>query len=387
MKKAIILVLGILTGITLALLGYMLLTYYYMQEANLGYPIPDKVTEEREVHSPFTAPDWEEAAKRKEKENAAEEETEEPVSLVFVGDIYPDAFLSSYDATGMADLMSEDCLELLKGADIAIGNHEFAFSTRGEPQDKQYVHRTDPKYISILTDMGMDVMTLANNHALDYGTDALLDTIETLKNAGIAYIGAGANYSEAKALKTVEVKGKTFGFLAASRVIPNTSWNAKEGTPGMFTAYDDTALREEIRNAKTVCDVVLVYFHWGTQRVEMPEDYQHEMAKRCIDAGADAIIGTHPHILQGVEYYQGRPIVYSLGNFLYGNTAETAILKMVVGKDNQMELSFVPYERQGKKLVPHGNAAALFVHLQNISFHATIDENGRIKEAAANENE
>lgn len=380
MKKIIILILGILTGISLVLLGYMLLMYRYMQEANIGYPVPEKTMEQREVNSPFSAPDWEGAAMRKEAK------AKTSVSMAVVGDLNLAGFLDSYQAGGLSALMDDACSRELQQADIAIGNHEFAFSTRGEPMaEKQYVFREDPKYVSVLTDMGMDVVSLANNHALDYGTEAFLDTMDTLKNAEIAYVGAGTNDKEAKALKTVEKNGKTIGFLAASRVIPDTSWNAKEDRPGMFTAYDDAALRKEIAAAKESCDVVIVYLHWGTERVEQPEDYQRETGKRCIEAGADAVIGSHPHILQGFEFHQGKPIVYSLGNFLFARTTETVILKMVLGEDNQLELSLKPYERQGNQLVPHHDASALFAHLQSISFGTAIDENGVIKEAKANE--
>lgn len=375
MRKAIILVLGILTGISLVLLGYMLLMYQYSQDANLGYPVPKKETSKREMHSPYEKPDFEQAAKRRE------EEAKKELNLSFVGDVNLNGFQSLYLSEGISGLLSEECVKELVSADYAMGNHEFAFSTRGEPAEKEYVFREDPSLVSVLKDMGMDVMSLANNHALDYGKDALLDTMETLRGAEIGYVGAGVDYNEAKSLKKVEVKGKTLGFLAASRVIPETSWNAKDNTPGMFTCYDGTQLLQEIRQAKESCDLVVVYLHWGAERVETPEDYQRKLGQECIDAGADLVIGSHPHILQGFEFYKGKAICYSLGNFLFYRTTDTLILHASVSEENEITLRLSPYVREGNRLVGTKDKKAVFSHLQDISFNVAIDENGYVKEA------
>lgn len=379
MKKAIITILGILTGISLVLLGYMLLMYQYMQDANLGYPVPDKKIEEREMHSPYETPDFEKAAKRRE------EEAKKKVTLSFVGDVNLNGFQELYGSKGIGALLSDTCIKELTSADYAMGNHEFAFSTRGEPAEKEYVFREDPKLVSVLTDMGLDMVSLANNHALDYGTDALLDTMETLSGAGIAYVGAGADDKEAKALKTVELKGKTIGFLAASRVIPVASWNAGTATPGIFTCYDSTQLIKSIKEAKESCDAVIVYLHWGTERVEMPEEYESKLGKDCIDAGADLVIGSHPHILQGFEFYKGKAICYSLGNFLFLKTTDTLILQASISEENEISLRILPYEREENRLVEVQDKKAFYAHLQDISFNVEMDENGYLKEAAADE--
>lgn len=375
MRKAIILVLGILTGISLVLLGYMLLMYQYSQDANLGYPVPKKETNGRGMHSPYEKPDFEQAEKRRE------EEAKKELNLSFVGDVNLNGFQSLYLSEGISGLLSEECVKELVSADYTMGNHEFAFSTRGEPAEKEYVFREDPSLVSVLKDMGMDIMSLANNHALDYGKDALLDTMETLRGAEIGYVGAGADYNEAKSLKKVEVKGKTLGFLAASRVIPETSWNAKDNTPGMFTCYDGTQLLQEIRQAKESCDLVVVYLHWGAERVETPEDYQRKLGQECIDAGADLVIGSHPHILQGFEFYKGKAICYSLGNFLFYRTTDTLILHVSVSEENEITLRLSPYVREGNRLVGTKDKKAVFSHLQDISFNVAIDENGYVKEA------
>ena len=376
MRKAIITVLGILTGISLVLLGYMLLMYQYSQDANLGYPVPKKETGKREMHSPYEAPDFEEAAKRRE------EEAKKEITLSFVGDLNLNGFQALYVSEGIKGLLSDSCINELVSADYTMGNHEFAFSTRGEPAEKEYVFREDPELVSVLQDMSMDIVSLANNHALDYGQDALLDTMETLKNVGIEYVGAGADYNEAKALKMVEVKGKKLGFLAASRVIPTTSWNAGSSTPGMFTCYDPTGLLKAIQEAKGSCDVVIVYLHWGEERKDYPEDYERQLGKDCIDAGADLVLGSHPHILQGFEFYKGKAICYSLGNFLFLRTTDTVILQASISSENEITLHLLPYVRDGSRLVETGDKNTIFSHLQDISFDVTIDENGYLKEAA-----
>lgn len=142
-------------------------------------------------------------------------------------------------------------------------------------------------------------MTLANNHAMDYGTDALLDTCDTLDKVGIRRVGAGKNLDEAKAPVILEAQGKKIGFLGASRVIPVASWNATSTKPGMLTTYDPKILVDEIKKLREQCDYLVVYVHWGIERSERPEDYQRSLGKQYIDAGADVVIGSHPHVLQG----------------------------------------------------------------------------------------
>jgi poly-gamma-glutamate synthesis protein (capsule biosynthesis protein) len=374
MRKAIITILGILTGISLVLLGYMLLMYHYSQEADLGYPVPEKSTQNREIRSPYEAPDFEGTQEQQE------EETEEEIQLSFVGDLNLNGFEALYSQGGIRSLLSQDCVTELTSADYTMGNHEFAFSTRGEAQEKEYVFREDPGLVTALTDMGMDLVSLANNHALDYGQDALMDTMDTLQGAGIGYVGAGADDTEARALKTAEIKGKTIGFLAASRVIPSADWNAGQDKPGMFTCYDTSGLLASIQEAKKSCDLVVVYLHWGTERVEYPEEYERQLGKDCIDAGADLVLGSHPHILQGFEFYQGKAICYSLGNFLFAKTTDTMVLQAIVSRDNTITLRISPYEREGNCLVKLQDSASFFSHLQDISFNAVIDEQGYIKE-------
>lgn len=266
-------------------------------------------------------------------------------TLVFAGDVYfSDYILAAYDQSGIQGVLAKSLLREFKQADITMVNNEFPYSTRGVPApDKQFTFRIDPSYVSLLKESGTDIVTLANNHVLDYGTQALSDTFQTLDDAGIAYAGAGNSIARAQKLITKKVNGHTFGFLAASRVFPVATWNVENAQPGVLSAYDPTRLIAAVQKARSRCDFLCVYVHWGIERNPTPEDYQVSMAHALIEAGADAVIGAHPHILQGVEFYQGKPIFYSLGNFIFYQTIEqTAIAKLTLTTDLTAQWQLLP---------------------------------------------
>ena len=267
------------------------------------------------------------------------------IRFVFAGDILlSDHVLAAYNKTGtIGSVVDQGLRDVIDGSDVFMANQEFPFSNRGSAAaDKQFTFRLPPEKVSLLKEMGIDIVTLANNHALDFGTDALLDTCDTLDEAGIYRVGAGANLEEARKPVIMEIKGKTIGFLGASRVIPVGSWNATATSPGMLTTYDPAMLLEDIKSAKETCDFVIVYVHWGIERDEYPQDYQRTMGKQYIDAGADMVIGSHPHVLQGMEYYNSKPIVYSLGNFVFGSSIPKTALLTADWDGENLSLAFVP---------------------------------------------
>lgn len=316
---------------------------------------------------------------------ASEEEVPapSPVTLVFTGDILLDSRTApNYDAQGVTGLLDEAMLSLLTEADLTIVNQEFPFSTRGTPaEDKQYTFRVDPAYVTALQDMGVDLVTLANNHSLDYGKEALLDTFQTLDGAGIRYAGAGESEERAGALQTFEVKGRTFGFLAASRVIPVTGWNVANEQPGVFCTYDDTALVAAIQEARTQCDFLAVYVHWGKERTTKLEAHQTELAQAYLDAGADLVVGSHPHVLQGIACQEGAPVFYSLGNFIFGRSIEeTAALEVTVDEDGVPHCRLVAaYAADGKTCAMESEqAAALYASLDDLSPGVTVEADGTV---------
>lgn len=315
------------------------------------------------------------------QEEIPEEEPSKEITMVFSGDILLSSYvLNNYENSGINGVISEELLGEMQNADLTMVNEEFPFSTRGtQAQDKQFTFRVDPSYVKILQEMGIDVVTLANNHALDYGTQALSDSFQTLDDAGIAYVGAGDSRERAAEAYITELGGKTFGFLAASRVIPEVSWNIDNQQPGMLCTYDSAALCEAIKKAKEKCDYVAVYVHWGIERENMPEDYQRQLGKAYIDAGADIVIGAHPHVLQGIEYYNGKPIVYSLGNYIFNQSIEkTMLLKVTVSPENETTLQMIPASASGAKTqkMDADSSAELYRFMEEISFGMSVTEDG-----------
>ena len=256
----------------------------------------------------------------------------QPVRLLFSGDIYlSDHVLNAYDRAGdISGVLDDGYRSLIGEADYFAANQEFPFSSRGQQApDKQYTFRLPESRVSLMNEIGVDLVTLANNHALDFGTDALLDTVSALDQAGILHVGAGADSEAARQPAIVDVNGVRVGFIGASRVIPVASWTAGASSPGMLTAYDPALLVQTIQETRPLCDYLVVLIHWGVERAEMPVDHQTSLGRQCIDAGADLVVGSHPHVLQGIEYYRGKPIVYSLGNFIFGSSIpRTALLEV-----------------------------------------------------------
>jgi hypothetical protein len=303
--------------------------------------------------------------------------------LVFTGDIlFTGYLLTQYDNSGINGIVSQEIVDEMINADLMMVNEEFPFSNRGTAmENKQFTFRIEPERIQVFHDLGIDIVTLANNHTLDYGQEALADTFETLDQAGIQYVGAGNNYEEAKTLREFDINDKKIGILAASRVIPEVSWAA--GTsPGVFSTYDASGLVEEIKEADASCDKVIVYVHWGVEKSEYPEDYQRELAKQYIDAGADLVIGAHPHVLQGIEYYNGIPIVYSLGNFIFGSQIpKTVFLKAEIDEEGNLSLAVEACATDAAYVLNKAsNQQEIYQYLTEISPNAVINENGIVSE-------
>ena len=378
--KAILVSAGVLSLVAIALIFWVVTGG---KEEKESVPTEQEAVQEEVLEEIDT-----EVTKQEETEVAEQEiqeEVQEDVTMVFSGDILLSSYvLNNYENSGMNGILSEELLSEMQNADITMVNEEFPFSTRGtQAQDKQFTFRVDPSYVKILQEMGIDVVTLANNHALDYGKEALSDTFETLDGAGIAYVGAGESKERAAEPYVVEMNGKTFGFLAASRVIPEVSWNIDNQQPGMLCTYDSTQLCKAIQETKETCDYVVVYVHWGIERENTPQDYQRQLGKAYIDAGADMVIGSHPHVLQGIEYYNGKPIVYSLGNYIFNQEiGSTVLLKATVSPENETTLKLVPAYASGAKTQKKDEtgSAELYQFMEEISYGISVLEDGTVTE-------
>lgn len=347
---------------------------------------PDKIANPDATKKPAETAGTMETQKPSVSSSKKPEQNNSGIHLAFVGDILlSDGVLNQFDQKGINGVVSKTVLASLQNADITMANEEFPFGTTGaKMEDKQFTFRISPKRVPILKQLGIDLVTLANNHAMDYGREALLSSFETLDGAGITYVGAGKNLNEAKQIRYKSVNHIKLAYIAASRVIPEAGWNAGADLPGMLTAYDPTIVLEQIKTAEQNADFTIVYLHWGIERKDKPESYQRELAKKFIEAGADLVIGSHPHCLQGIEYYKHKPIVYSLGNFIFGTTiSKTAVLNVALDKTLNPQLSVIPCEGTNfftKEILDTNKRTNFYNYLQDISFQVLIDKNGMIQE-------
>ncbi|MBI1886331.1 MAG: CapA family protein [Chloroflexi bacterium] len=217
----------------------------------------------------------------------------------------------------------EPVLDLLRDADITFANLESPLSERGEPAPKDFVFRGPTEGAEGLAQAGIDIVSLANNHALDYGLTALADTRAALAAAGVLYAGAGGNEAGARAPVIVGRKGLRLAFLAYVNT-PSDSGSgfdvsgtaATAGRAGVAWATAE-AVAADVAAARGQADIVIVSLHTGPEYQEPPSPLQVEVARAAIDAGAALVLGHHPHVLQGIERYKRGLIIYSLGNFVF----------------------------------------------------------------------
>ena len=308
------------------------------------------------------------------------------MTILFSGDVLlSDHVLNAYSrAGGISGVLDSGYLSAIQSADYFAVNEEFPFSSRGtQAADKQYTFRLAPEKVSMFKEMGIDAVTLANNHALDYGTDALLDTCEVLDSAGILHTGAGKNLDEAKQPVVFEKNGQRVALIGATRVIPQADWAATNGHPGMLSSYEVSVepLLAQIAECHAAGDKVVVLIHWGIEREEKPQEYQWALAKRYIDAGADLVIGSHPHVLQGIEYYKGKPIFYSLGNFVFGSSIPKTMLVQAEFSNDSLDLKLIPGTSSGgytRTLTDADAKTQFYQYLEGISFGVSVGADGTV---------
>ena len=235
-------------------------------------------------------------------------------SVLFVGDI-----MLSRDV-GKVMFSREDykypflyVADVLSGADIAFGNLEGPISSRGSNVGSIYSFRADPRSVEGLTHSGFDVLSLANNHIFDWGRDALDDTVSLLFANGITPVGAGRSYEEANTAVVKSLGTNTIGFLSYTTLYPD-SLKAREDRSGVS---DLESAGEAVRLLSGIVDIVVVSIHWGEEYETESNKPQQDLAHKLIDAGADIVVGHHPHVRQEIERYNDGWIIYSLGNFVF----------------------------------------------------------------------
>ncbi|MBL8415334.1 MAG: CapA family protein [Propionivibrio sp.] len=238
----------------------------------------------------------------------------DPMRLVFVGDVMLDEGPGRVIESGRDPLAP--FAAQLRDADFTIGNLECPVATRGKPLDSKIVSfRADPRVVPLLKGR-FDALSLANNHSGDYGKAAFLETLSHLEQAGIAYFGGGHDLVSAHAPLWIERQGLRIAVLGYNEFKPR-SFEAGADYPGVAWS-EDSQVVSDIRAARVAgADLVIPFMHWGWEREQEPSERQRQLARTMIDAGADVVLGSHPHVTQGAEYYRGKLIVYSLGNFVF----------------------------------------------------------------------
>jgi poly-gamma-glutamate synthesis protein (capsule biosynthesis protein) len=284
---------------------------------------------------------------------------------------------------------------LLVGSDLRFANLELPLTERGAPAAKRYTFRAPPRVADALRDGGFTLLSLANNHMLDYGYEGLLDTVIALDQAGIAHAGAGRSADEAHAPAVVTVHGLRIALLAYVNVpddvgsgFSTRAGAAGPGTPGVAWGTTE-AVRRDVAAARAQADLVIVSLHAGFEYTAAPNAVQRQLAHAAVEAGAALVVGSHPHVLQGVEFYRGVPIVYSLGNFVFDLDDDdlrqpglpsvlSAVLRVTLDRSGVRALRFLPVQidqRDGRPVPVHGpEARPVLERLYRLS--AALEEGG-----------
>jgi hypothetical protein len=277
------------------------------------------------------------------------------VSLVAVGDVLVGSIRDPFAKTA----------SIIKKADLAFCNVEgpyfsgqgtiYIWSRTWEPNAATPGGaRSPPRGIINMADAGFDVVSFANNHSLDWGQEAFLETMELLEENKIEYTGAGRNIAEARKPAILERKGIRFAFLSYASEY-KWGWTAGDSRPGIATVRvhplyapphvnkeEMEAMMMDIKGAKEKADVVIVSDHWGVSGGITLTPHQEAIGHACIDAGADLVLGGHPHVLQGIEIYKGKILCYSLGNFVFGMDFESMLCNFIFSKDGVKKAFFYP---------------------------------------------
>lgn len=287
---------------------------------------------------------------------------------------------------GIRDCFSDELWEEMQSADILMINNEFTYSSRGTPlAGKAYTFRADPARINAVKEMGTDILSLANNHVYDYGEEAFLDTLDTVAQAGIPYVGAGRNLQEAMKPVYFIANGRKIAIVSATQIERSTNYTreATDTTAGVLKTLSPDKFLSVIEKARDCSDYVIAFVHWGTENTNYYGNDQVKLGQQFIDAGADVVIGGHTHCLQGFDYYKGKPIIYSLGNFWFnGRSQDSGLSQLIIHTDsNEMEFRFLPCKQRGcvTSFAGEGERERILQYMQKISASGvSVGEDGII---------
>jgi len=262
-------------------------------------------------------------------------------------------------------------VDLVRAADVATGNLEGPHCTTGEEMTKSYTYRMPPSWLDGFRWAGFDVVSVANNHAMDFGPECFLENVAEIEERGMLVCGGGSDIADGNRPAVIERNGITIAVLGYSATFPEEAW-ATDQSPGTIFPKKEHVI-EAVRLAKQKHDVVVVHFHWGAQGRVDPKEYQVTLAHLVIDHGADVVFGHHAHVLLGVEAYKGKLVFYGLGNFTFASYSETArssiMARVTVDGDGRLVAAdVVPLNVYNIEVdlqpVPHGAPMSVLAELR-----------------------
>lgn len=268
-----------------------------------------------------------------------------PITVVMTGDVMLARTVNQQLVASHDQFPFNHTASFLRGFDLTIGNLECVVSTLGSPiPGKQFTFEANPLGFQRLVDAGYDLVSVANNHSGDYGKAAFGDMLHHLPAYGITPIGGGMNSTQAHTPVFRTVRTTTLGLLAYCEIGPDF-FAATASTPGHAWLIP-AAMQADIAAARPHCDFLIVFMHWGIEYVTQQNAHQQAMAHLAIDSGADLVVGCHPHVIQPNEIYRGKPIVYSLGNFVFDYmtdplTSACNVLALTIHRQNLLHWTLV----------------------------------------------
>jgi poly-gamma-glutamate synthesis protein (capsule biosynthesis protein) len=272
---------------------------------------------------------------------------EGPVTLAFAGDVHTAGRLAGrfeHPETALAPVAP-----LLAGADLTMINLETAVTDRGTAEDKSFTFRAPPSVFDALRVAGVDVVSMANNHGVDFGPVGLADSLQAARQRDFPVVGVGADDAAAYAPYLTKVDGERIAVLGADQVADETiaEHSAGPGKAGVASAFDTERLLRAVRSAREQADTVVVYLHWGEERASCPSRQQRDLAEQLAQAGADVLVGTHAHALQGAGWLGDTYVAYGLGNFVWWRSnfpeaVATGVLNLTVDDGRVLAVDFVP---------------------------------------------
>jgi poly-gamma-glutamate synthesis protein (capsule biosynthesis protein) len=291
--------------------------------------------------------------------------TGRPVTIAFGGDIHfagaPGQRLAADPATAIGPMSAT-----LSAADLAIANLETAVTDGGTPAPKEFTFRAPATAFDALRAAGIDVVTMANNHGMDYGEVGLRDSLRSAAAARYPVIGIGVDDTSAFAPYTTTVKGQRIAVIGATQVLDdelNSAWTAGPHKPGLASAKQVEKLVAAVRAARAAADTVIVFLHWGVEQQQCPSDSQRSLVPLLAAAGADVVVGSHAHVLLGAGWADsGVYVDYGLGNFVFyasgtGHNTESGVLRLTVAGRAVTEAAWLPARIVGGAPLPLAGAA------------------------------